>query len=164
VAAPTNAAVLQTAWTDALRSFCAAMLSGQNSDATAFSLPIAQAGVTGGLGTPVTATSANQANAQAVATLAAAVGKTTFITGFQVTASGATAGLPVTVTVAGVITGTMNYTFTFPAGVLVPATPLVVAFPTPVPGSAVNTAIVVTLPASGAGGTNATVAAQGFQL
>lgn len=114
--------------------------------------------------TPVTANSANQANANAVATLPGVAAKTTYITGFQLTASGATAGLAVTATVAGVLGGTMNYTFTFPAGVAVGATPLTVAFPTPIPASAANTAIVVTLPASGAGGTNATAAAQGFQL
>jgi hypothetical protein len=131
-------------------------------------------GATGGTGsstatvpagaTPVNASSANQANANAVATLPAAAGKTTYISGFQLTASGATAGLAVTATVAGVLGGTLNYTFTFPAGALVPAQPLVVTFPEPLPSSAVNTAIVVTLPASGAGGTNATAAAQGFQL
>lgn len=121
------------------------------------------AGVPAGA-TPITASSANQANANAVATLAAAAGKTTYISGFQMTASGSTAGLAVTATVAGVLSGTMNYTFTFPAGVLVSAQPLVVEFPEPVPGSAVNTAIVVTLPASGTGGTNATAVAQGFQL
>ncbi len=115
-------------------------------------------------GTPITASSANEANAPAVATLAAAVAKTTYITGFQATASGATSGFAVTVTVAGLITGTQNYTFVFPAGVLVAAQPLIVEFSKPIPASAVNTAIVVTLPASGAGGTNATVSAQGFQL
>ena len=126
-------------------------------------------GVAGGAGvpvgaTPITAASGNQANANAVATLAAAAGKTTYITGFQVTAAGATAGLAVNVTVAGVVTGTLTYTFVFPAGAAVGAQPLVVEFPEPVPASAVNTAIVVTLPAGGAGNTNAAVAAQGFQL
>lgn len=139
-----------TTW-DRLRSFPAANSPGVQQVANM-------------VGTPITASSANAANAIATATLAAAAGKTTYITGFTVTASGATAGLAVTVTVAGVITGTMNYTFVFPAGVLVAAQPLIVTFPTPVPASAVNTAIVVTLPASGAGGTNATVNATGFQL
>jgi hypothetical protein len=111
----------------------------------------------------ITATSANQANANAVATLPGVAGKFTYIQGFQCTASGATAGLAVTVTVTG-ITTPMNFTFIYPAGVAVGATPLVVNFPQPIPSSAVNTAIVVTLPASGAGGTNATAAAWGYQL
>ena len=113
--------------------------------------------------TPITATSASVANASAVATLAGVAAKTTYITGFQATAGGSTVGSDQTLTVAGVITGTMNYTFTFPAGAVVGAN-LIVPFPMAIPASAVNTAIVVTLPAGGAGNTNATVAAQGFQL
>lgn len=114
--------------------------------------------------TPITAASGNVGNAQAVATLAGTTGKTTYIQGFQVTASGATAGLAVSVTVAGLISGTATYAFTFPAGVAVGASPLIVEFPAPIPASATNTAIVVTLPAGGSGNTNAAVAAQGFQL
>jgi hypothetical protein len=117
-----------------------------------------------GAATAITASSANQANANAVATLAAVSGKTTYITGFALTASGATAASVVTATVAGVITGTMNFTFVAPAGVTAQATPLVVNFPQPVPASATNTTIVVTLPALGSGNTNATAAAWGFQM
>lgn len=113
--------------------------------------------------TAITATSASQANANAVATLAGATGKTTYITGFQATASGSTAGLAVTLTIAGVVTATMNYTFTFPTGAIVGAT-LVVQFVQPIPASATNTSIVVTLPAGGVGNTNATVSAQGYQV
>jgi|SRR5215471_4222199 len=115
-------------------------------------------------GTPITASSGNVANASAVATLAAAAGKTTYINGFILTASGATAGLPVVATVTGVITGTLSFIFTFPAGVLVGASPLSVHFSQPIPASAVNTAIVVTLPAGGSGNTNAAADAYGFQL
>jgi hypothetical protein len=113
--------------------------------------------------TPLHVSSANVANAAAVATLPNVAGKTTYITGLEVTASGATAGLAVTVTVAGPTT-TLNYTFTFPTGATVGAAPLVIELPEAIPASAVNTAIVVTLPASGAGGTNATVVAHGYQL
>ena len=114
--------------------------------------------------TPVTAASGNQANAVATATLPAAAGKTTYITGFQLTAAGATAAAVVSATVTGTISGTLTYTFVFPAGATAAAQPLVVEFPEPVPSSAVNTAIVVSLPAGGAGNTNAAVNAQGFQL
>lgn len=111
----------------------------------------------------LTAASGNVANANAVATLAGAAGKTTYIIGFQCTAAGATGAAVANLTVAGVITGTMTYTFVFPAGATVAATPLNVFFASPIPASATNTAIVVTLPAGGTGNTNAACNAQGFQ-
>jgi len=114
--------------------------------------------------TPVVGSSGNVANAQAVATLPAAAGKTTWITGFQCTASGATAALPVVVTVTGTISSNMSFIFSFVTGALLGSPMLAIAFPQPIPASAVNTAIVVTLPAGGLGNTNATVTAQGFQL
>lgn len=114
--------------------------------------------------TPITADSGNVANAQAQASLAGISGKTTYITGFEVTAAGATAAAVKTVTVANLVTGSKTYTFVFPAGATVQATPLIVEFSKPIPASATNTAITVTLPASGAGNTNTTVSAQGFQL
>jgi hypothetical protein len=112
--------------------------------------------------TRITATSGNEANTVATATLAAASGKTTYITGFEITASGATSGLAVTATVSDG-TWTLNYAFVFPAGVLLQATPLVVEFPEPIPASAADTTIAVSLPASGTGGTHAAVNAHGFQ-
>lgn len=115
-------------------------------------------------GTPITASSGNVANASAVATLAAVSNKTTYITGFQCTASGATVGLDVTVTVSGTVTGTMSYSFSAAVGALVASTPLIVTFGEPVPASTTNTTIVVTLPALGTGNTNSTCSAQGFQL
>lgn len=114
--------------------------------------------------TILTSASGNKANANAVATLTPSATTTAYISGFQCTASGATTGLPVNVTVVGLLGGTATYTFTFPAGVLVSAYPLDVSFVPPLPASAINTAIVVTLPASGTGGTNAACAAQGYQL
>lgn len=114
--------------------------------------------------TPITAASGNVANASAAATLAAAASKTTYITGFEISSSGATAGAVVTITVTGTVTGTLSYTYAAPTGVLLMGTPLFVEFPFPIPASAVNTAIVVTLPALGTGNTNATAVAHGFQL
>ena len=113
--------------------------------------------------THVTASSGNVANASAAATLAAAAAKTTWITGFAITASGATVGSVVTATVTGAITGTLSFTFAVPTGATVGATPLVVNLANAIPASAVNTAIVVTLPALGSGNTNAAVSAWGFQ-
>lgn len=115
-------------------------------------------------GTPLSAASGNVANAAATATLAAAAGATNYITGFTCTATGSTAAAVVNVTVAGLIGGTATFTFLFPAGATVLATPLLVTFPTPIPASAANTAITVTLPAGGAGNTNASVNVFGFRV
>ena len=114
--------------------------------------------------TPIRGASGNVANASAVATLAAASGKTTYLTGFQVTFAGATAASVVNVTVAGTTGGSLTYVVAVPAGVTAAGVPLVVNLSHPVPGSAVNTAITVTLPALGAGNTHAAVVALGFQL
>ena len=112
----------------------------------------------------ITASSGNQANATAAATLAANPTKTTYITGFEVTGTGATGVLIVTVTVTGTITGTMSYTYVFVAGVTTANAPLSIQFTKAIPASAANTAIVVSCPASGLGGTNNVVNAHGYQL
>lgn len=114
--------------------------------------------------TVLSASSSNVANASAAATLAGAASKTTYITGFTVTAGGATAAALVDVTVTGLTGGTATFTFAAPAGATVGATPLVVMLPRPIPASATNTSIVVTLPALGAGNTKATVNAFGFRI
>lgn len=112
--------------------------------------------------TPLIAGSGNVANASAAATLTPAATTTAYISGFTVTGSGATTALPVTVTVAGLLGGTRSFTYVFVAGVLLANQPLVVSFYPALPASAINTAIVVTCPASGAGGTNNTVVATGY--
>lgn len=114
--------------------------------------------------TPLIAGSGNVANASAAATLTGTATTTVYISGFEVTGAGATVGLPVTVTVAGLLGGTRSYTYTFAAGALLPNQPLIVEFNPPLPASAVNTAIVVTCPASGTGGTNNTTVAHGYYL
>lgn len=113
---------------------------------------------------PITATSGNQANATATATLAASPTAKTWITGFEVTGTGATGVLVVTVTVTNAAGNTLSYTYVFVAGVTTLNTPLVVQFPKPIPTNAINTAIAVSCPASGAGGTNNVVNAHGYQL
>lgn len=112
---------------------------------------------------PVEVSSGNVANAAATATLPAAVGKTTWLTGFEVTGAGATAALVVAVTVTGPA-NTLTYIYAAAAGVLVENTPLLVQFPKPIPGAAANTAVVITCPALGAGNTNNAVNAHGYQL
>ncbi len=113
--------------------------------------------------TPISSSSGNVAAASAVATLAAAAAKTTYISGLALTGGGATGASLVTATVAGLLGGTMSLTFAVPAGVTLGATPILLQFNPPLPASAVNTAIVVTLPSLGAGNTNAAAAAWGFQ-
>lgn len=130
-------------------------------------LPVRQIGLVPGYpvgATPLRAASGNVANASAAATLGGASSVLTYITGFTVTAAGATAAANVSVTVAGVTGGTMTYTFTAPAGATVAAQPLIVQFPAAIPASATNTAIVVTCPALGSGNTHASVTATGYRL
>lgn len=115
--------------------------------------------------THVHASSGNVANASAVAALAApGAGVLNYLTGFEVTAAGATAGLPVIVTITGLLGGTLSWIFTFPAGVLVGAEPLVVLFDEPIPAAAANSAITLTCPAGGAGNTHACATIHGFKI
>lgn len=114
---------------------------------------------------PETASSGLVSNASTVATLAAAAGKTTYITGFQCSGGGATAATAVSISVAGVITGTMTYVDGVQlATALNGVSTLSIQFNPPVPASATNTQIVVTQNAAGTGGTSAVCNAQGFQL
>lgn len=115
-----------------------------------------------GPGTPVHTTSGVVANAAANAAIGAAAGKTSYLTGFEVTGLGATAGITVTATINnGAVVA--NYTIAVPAGATTAITPLTVELPTPIPGAAVNTAVTVSVPAFGAGNTNVTVNAHGYQ-
>ena len=123
------------------------------------------AGVLTPLGaTVVTASSGNVANAAAAAALPAVASVLNYVSGFTITAGGATAGSLVSATLAGVLGGTMTFAVAIPAGATLGATPLVVTFPTPIPATAVNTAITISLPAAGAGNTNAATMIHGFKI
>jgi hypothetical protein len=114
-------------------------------------------------GTQVNATSGNIAANTATATLPAVTGKTNFLTGFEITAGGATGAAVVTATITGLISGTMNYTFATPAGATLGATPLVVSFPGGgLQASGTGVAIVVSMPTLGSGNTNTTINAHGY--
>ena len=104
---------------------------------------------------------ATGANSSTVATLAAQAGKTNYLTGFEVTAGGATAGALINATVTGLSGGTLTYAISIPTGVTL-GTSLVVEFTQPIPASAVNTAVSVTVPAAGSGSTVETATAHGF--
>ena len=112
--------------------------------------------------TMANASSGNVAAAVATATIAAVSGRMNNITGFSVTGSGATAGLPVIVTLTGVVGGTLSYIYTAAVGATLPNQPLIVNFPTPLPASALNTAIAVSCPSLGAGNTNNCVNIYGY--
>lgn len=112
--------------------------------------------------TDVDASSANPAAANNV-TLPGLAGATTYITGFEITGDGATAGSIIAITVTGILGGTKTYYLTVPLGLTAAITPLLVEFVRPIPASGLNTAIVVNVPSFGAGNTNAAVTAHGFQ-
>ena len=114
--------------------------------------------------TPLHTGSGVVANASAVATLAAVASQTNYLTGFEITAGGATAAAIVTATITGLLGGTRSYIYGVPAGAAVIAAPLVVTFPYPIPASAANTAIVLTVPALGAGNLAAVAIAHGFLI
>jgi hypothetical protein len=132
-----------------------------------FNVPVDSAGNaiagTSLAGTQISSTSGNVAAASASATLAGVVAKTTYINQFEVTGGGATAGSIVTMTVTGLLGGTQSYNIAVPTGAALGITPMVISFFPPWPASAVNTAIVVTVPSLGAGNTNAVANARGFQ-
>lgn len=113
--------------------------------------------------TVLQSSSGNQAAAIATATLAGAASVTTYISGFLVTGSGATAGAPITGTITGLVGGTMSFTVNVATGVTLSNEPVFATFTPPLPASAVNTSIVVSVPSLGAGSTNSTVSAWGYR-
>ncbi len=117
-----------------------------------------------GNGPVVTYSSGNVANAAANATVPAVAARTGYLTGIEITGAGATAGGVVLATITGLLGGTVTYNIVVPTGATTSITPLVVEWNPPLPAAAVNTAIVVSLPALGAGNTNASTVAHGFSL
>ena len=105
----------------------------------------------------VAAFSANEANAIATASLPAVAGQTNSLAGFIITGIGATAAGVVLASISGLVGGTLEIPVAVPAGVNLGITPIVVNFTQPLPASAADIAITITLPALGAGNTNAAV-------
>ena len=110
----------------------------------------------------ISASSGNVAAATATATLPALPGRLNRLCTYQVTSAGSTAAAVVTGTITGVVGGTISFTYTTVAGATLANLPLAVIFEPCLPATAVNTAIVLSLPSLGAGNTNTTVTAQGF--
>jgi hypothetical protein len=115
----------------------------------------------------VTQTFLSQSSANAAATnnvsLGAAVGQTTYVTGFQITGGGATGASNIAVTLANVVTGTNNYVIVVPAGATTSINPLVVQFVPPLPANAQNQIITLNVPSFGVGNTNAAASIQGYR-
>lgn len=113
---------------------------------------------------PVVAASGNVAAAAATATLpAGTAAQFTYITGFEFTSAGATAASVVNCTITGIKGGTLTYTLAVVAGVTTGNPTLAAEFNPALPSSAQATAIVASCPSLGAGNTNATMVAHGFQ-
>lgn len=108
---------------------------------------------------PITA-SATGTTAATAATLAANTSRRTFICGFSAR-SNATAAVNGNLTIAGVVTGTMNFTH-WAAAVASGVGITEQSFYPCIPSSAINTGIVITSPAAGTAGVNS-VSAWGYQ-
>jgi hypothetical protein len=111
----------------------------------------------------ISASSGNVAAGAATATLSGIKGKVTHICGFSITSSGATAASVVSPTVTGANGGTLTFTYPSVAGAAAGNAALVVPLYPCVPATGENQSIAVSLPSLGAGNTNATVNAWGFQ-
>ena len=108
----------------------------------------------------VVASNTAAAAASCTATLAGTTGKTTYITGFQVTSLAPAATVGGLVTVTGLVgAATLNFEYVESATF---GGELNVQFANPIPANAQNTNIVVTLAAITSGAASA-VSAQGFQ-
>lgn len=112
---------------------------------------------------PVAASSGNLSNAEAIATLPGAPNLLTYITSFQCTSTGSDIVLGVTITVAGVVGGTQSYAFNTGDNKIA-GDQMIIPYSYPLPASAENTPIVVSMPANGVGNTHASCSAQGFQI
>lgn len=122
-------------------------------------------GQAGGIPNGATIAMANGsgANSSINAILAAVAGRTTYILGCVIASTGATAASVIVATVSG-MTSTLSIPYAVIAGVTLQSPTISLLFPGGLPASAVNTAITVNLPATGAGNTNANVFAWGYQL
>lgn len=114
--------------------------------------------------TAVIATSGNVAAAVAAATIPAVAAKTNYLTGIIITSGGATAAALVDATIVGLLGGTITLTYGAVAGAALKNPDLVIAFDPPLPASAVNTAIVLSMPSLGAGNLKANATAHGYVI
>lgn len=110
----------------------------------------------------IASASGNVANGAAIATLIAPAGHRAYICGLSVMGAGATAAITVLATVTGTMGGGLSYNYSVDTAVGVVRPPLQLYFNPCLPAATAGTNIVVTLPALGAGNTNASATAWGF--
>jgi len=103
-------------------------------------------------------------NAQITATLAASAGQLDYLSGFAVNGLGATGASYANIIVSGLSGGSLVWTIMVPVGTGVPCNPILVTLASPIPASAVNTAIIVTVSAFGAGNLLSSVMAWGYSV
>lgn len=111
---------------------------------------------------PLVATSGQVAAAVAAAALAADASRFNWLTGFDITGGGATAGQLVIVTVTGLQGGTITFVMASGTGVTAGTPELSKRFPHPLRSSAKNVAITVSAASFGAGNTNAVTNVYGY--
>lgn len=110
----------------------------------------------------VVASSGNVANAVTSATFTAVAGKTNYLIGLHMASAGATAALAVSCTITGLQGGTETFAFVHP--ILGGYNKYDVTFNPPVPAANSTSNIVASCPASGTGGTNASMNIEGVQF
>jgi hypothetical protein len=119
--------------------------------------------------TPPVATVVNSTNVTTPGQITAAIaapgsGRMAYIEGFDVTGGGATSASVINCTVTGT-TNTLNFSMNIASGVTASVNAqggLFIRFPTPIPASATNTAITLTVPSFGTGNTEASCTVYGF--
>jgi hypothetical protein len=111
--------------------------------------------------TPVSSSSGNVANATATATLTGTAGRWTYVCGVSFTPGFATAGAAVTATITNTPGGTLTFTVSTTPNTAGPP-PIVIPFTPCLQANSTGNNIVVSMPALGAGNTNASVSAWGF--
>lgn len=115
------------------------------------------------LGTPIYAGASSGGAGAANATLTIPSGKMGYLDGFDLDGCGATAGSAISVTVTGLLGGTLTFTVGIPAGATVPYHQSF-RFNPPLRAAAVNTNIVVNVPSYGSGNTASTTNAYGHYV
>ena len=102
--------------------------------------------------------------ATATATLPAVAGKRVYVTGFEVTGSGATTKTMKGAHLDGVNASPLYYYVTVPEGADVAITPLIVQFTRPLPATAINGAVALVVPSFGTGNAAQSAVLHGFYI
>lgn len=114
---------------------------------------------------PARAASSVAGAAQAVAaSLSALPGKTNYVTGITITGSGSTLGSVVLATLSGLTVQDLKFAVAAPANLLSPIQPVDVQFDPPIPASAVNVAITLSIPSVGLGNTSLVANIYGYSM